>query len=220
MLEGYLIFDIETTANDRIDEYIEKKDFKPRGNLVDPKKIAQDITFKRKKAREEAALSWITGKVICIVADDILSNERYLLHHKDEVANLHAFFDLIVRKHYKYVVGKYSEMFDRPFVIGRALFHNIGIPRIWQRDIHDIDHIFSRSSQCSQITNLEDFSFGLGIPGKVFDSSKVPDLYKEGKMDEILLHCGQDVSITKELFTRYMKTYVPIGGDDATNTIK
>lgn len=115
------------------------------------------------------------------------------------------------------MIGKNSEDFDRPFCIGRALHHNIGVPLEWQQAyaIKDVDHIFSRSRACGQIGKLNDYAYGIGFTAKTNEGSNVADMYNrmllgdEQAEVELKEYNIQDALIVSEMVRRYQKAYEP-----------
>ncbi len=219
----HVIHDIETVENVRAAKYYTQvKKYFPRSNLKDAAKIEADIREKRQKDLDKAALQWWSGKVICICADVIGIPKAHPVAFvgDDEKELLCLYFDWLTDLFHKRsdlrVVGKNGDTFDRPFLIGRALVHDIGIPQVFRpyRPVDDVDQIFGFSaSRCAQIGKLDEYGFGLDIEMKTMHGSMVGDLYNETKMgdpskwQEIATYCGHDVHITKEIFSRWLKDY-------------
>lgn len=200
------LFDIETIPNDRAKAYFAAKVYEPAANLKDPEKIAANIAEKRAKDAEKAALHWWTGKVVCISVRTVDGKDSGTFSGLDEVQILRAFFDAVGSNH---VIGKSGDYFDTPFLVGRALANDIGVPGFLRphRPIQDVDHIFSFSSQCDQRSNLANYAFGMGIEGKNGHGSEVAALVEAGKWDELRAYCEQDVAIIAEMLRRWNKVY-------------
>ncbi len=219
----YVVIDIETVENERAKELFARKTYHPASNLRDPAKIEQSILEKRQKDMDQAALHWWTGKVICICAN-VISNhpEKPLtLFGDDERELLCAFYDWLwgvtSRSNGATVLGKSGDYFDIPFLVGRSLAHDLGLPEALRTrgHIRDIDHIFSFSSQCDQRTSLDNYAFGLGVKGKTGHGSSIAGLYSqiqmgdETKWTDIHTYCANDTDIATTMLKRWLKTYTP-----------
>jgi predicted PolB exonuclease-like 3'-5' exonuclease len=212
MLE-YISIDIETVANERVEEYIATQHYKAAANIKDPVKIEANIAEKKLQDREKAALYWVTGRIILIGCEDLTTGKKFMFNgiilKEDEM--LVKFFTFIVNSYYSPVlVGKNSRDFDLPFIIGRALVYKLGIPEClhFEKQINDVNHIFSRSSSCNQLGTLDDYAFALGMPLKKFSGSEVQRLYNEGRHDELVEYNIGDVSVVSEMMRRYLKPFV------------
>lgn len=201
-------FDIETVANERAAAYFANKVYEPAANLKDPIKIAQSIEEKKLKDIDKAALHWWTGKVICLSAKSLSSDDAGTFSGSDEKANLLAFFGAIASD--ARVIGKNGDSFDIPFLVGRCLYYDIGIHDCLRsyRDIQDVDHMFGFSSASDQRSTLANYAFGLGIEGKTSHGAEVAGLYAEERWNEIRQYCAQDVEIVAEMVRRWQKPFV------------
>lgn len=218
-----VVIDIETVENDIFSTKINEIEFKPDSRLKDPAKIEQSILNKRQKAFEQAALYWWSGKTICICANVIGHDQvKPKTFYGDNERNILILFFDMLEKLYEAdselrILGKSSVEFDKPFIIGRALVHDIGIPRALRpyRPIEDVDQIFGFSARCSQISNLNNYALGLGIKPKTASGEGVKDMYLKTKMGdkngwkEIINYCAHDTDIPTHMLKRYFKDYVP-----------
>ncbi len=220
----FVVIDIETVENARAKELFQKTVYKPAANLKDPAKIEQSILEKRQKDMDQAALHWWTGKVICLCANVLqgvgpVPEKAKTFIGDDEKELLMSFYDwltsLCTRSHGVTVVAKSGEYFDLPFLVGRSLVHDIGIPEVLRprRALNDIDHIFSYSTNCDQRSSLQNYAFGLGVTGKLFHGSEVAGMYAQVQMGDtdqwkvIGAYCAQDTDIATEILKRYLKSY-------------
>lgn len=215
----YAVMDIETAENERAKEYYARKSYEPAANLKDPAKIEQSILAKRQKDMDQAPLHWWTGKVICICANPTTpSSKPFTVYGDNETSVLRTFFDwywwLCDAHGSVQLIGKSGEYFDIPFIIGRLLALDLGIPEPFRRPIRDIDHIFSFSSQCDQRSNLNDYAWGLGIKAKTMHGSDVAGLYAQiqlgdkDRWNDLAAYCAQDVNIAAEMLRRYEKKFI------------
>lgn len=217
----YAIIDIETVENGRAKELFATKVYEHDGRLKDPEKIEQNVREKRQKDMETAALYWWTGKVICICANVMgLDEKPKTFVGDDERELLSQFFDWLLalqtRTNDLTIIAKSGEYFDQPYLIGRALALDLGVPGPLRpsRPVKDIDHIFSFSTQCGQRSSLTNYAFGLSIPGKTAHGSDVAGMYCQIQMGDdtkwkvIADYCARDTDIATEILKRYLKPYV------------
>ncbi len=210
--------DIETVANSRAQEYYDKKYYSPPANYKDTEKIKKFLADKRHSDRKKAGLSWWTGKVICVC---LINIEKLTTHHfsgGEETVVLRELFNFLDDS-YATLIGKSSEDFDIPFLIGRGMVNNLPIPdtlKPWNHErIRDVDHIFSRSAVCQQRSTLNDYAWGLGIAQKISEGSQVQAMYdetlisnalsSEAKWSEIRAYCMRDTQIVAEMIKRFTK---------------
>jgi len=217
-----LAWDIETIKNDRAKDYYLQKSYKAPSNYKDDAKKDAFIQAARQKDIDKAALYWWTGQIICITAIEIETGKDHTFSGPNERDVLSGFFGLLngyvyrdpTGKNYDEtinvtLIGKSSELFDRPYTIGRAMYQNIGLPRCLQdkRPITDVNHMFSRSSACQQVGRLSDYAWGLNIDGKLSHGSEVQEMYDNDDWDAINKYCLQDSAIVAEMVRRYTKEF-------------
>lgn len=229
------IYDIETAANEQAEAYYDRKEYTPDSALngIDEyptkvtelkneelrnarmaewrenqiRKIEASIQTKRRADEDKAALYWWTGKVVCICTQDDDGLGR-TFNDLDESKLLRAYFSYLTTSGHR-AIGKSSNDFDKPFLIGRAMHHDIGIPNIWRplHQIEDINQIFSYNKQCSQISSLSNYAWGLSLDEKKGHGSEVAEWYKAGDHAKIEEYCQHDVQLTFDIFKRWEKPF-------------
>ena len=219
----HAVFDLETVENAQAQHYFTQvKKYFPRSNLKDPAKIEQDILEKRQKDLEQAALHWWSGRIICCCINFLGGDIKPKTFFGDnERALLQQIFDCLLgvalAEGEVNIIGKNGDTFDKPFLIGRAMAHDLGIPHFLRpyRPVGDIDQIFGFSSMGGQRSSLDNYAMGLQIPMKSGHGSKVKEMYLEVQMgdknawEKIYRYCAQDVDITTEILKRWLKDYEP-----------
>jgi predicted PolB exonuclease-like 3'-5' exonuclease len=232
----YLAYDIETAENEQAAAYYDAKEYTPDPalspvdqipsrilelksddlrnqraadwKLEQAAKIETSIQSRRTADRGKAAISWWTAKIICICIEDD-QGKRKTFNNVDERQLLCDFFATILADYYNHtLIGKSSEDFDKPFVVGRALFHDIGlIPHFRTRDeITDVNQIFGHKGN-SQITSLANYAWGFALGSKGGKGSDVGDWYKAGLHDVIADYCAQDVSLVSQILKRWRTSF-------------
>lgn len=215
----YIAFDIETVRNTLAKSYYMENYTPSLGNFSQRKDESDEawairsealMNVKREAAMEKAGLHWWTGKVISVAYRYIHSPEpATCIYSEEEEEVLMDFGKFLESQGDVQLVGKNSDTFDVPFLIGRYMAHDMGVPNglfKGSNHIHDVDHIFHRSSVCSQRGKLSDYAWGLGLDGKIGSGNMVQDWYdaEYGPDWEIIskYNC-QDTEIVAEMFRRY-----------------
>ena len=208
-------FDIETSKNDWAKDYFQSSLAKPNSRLKNPLKIEEDL----QKQYAKAALSWWLGKVVCITARSLDGNFSFIQVSTDEKKLLVDFAEFLKTADNKYMqtilVGKSSKEFDFPFLVGRYLAHNTGIPKVLmtKRQIVDVDEMFAQWGRNGQTTSLNNYAWGLNIVGKTDQNgAHLIDQWLDSKnYTDLTNYCDQDTKIVMEMLLRYR----PYGEDYA-----
>jgi predicted PolB exonuclease-like 3'-5' exonuclease len=114
------------------------------------------------------------------------------------------------------IVGKAIFGFDLPVIQTRSMFLEIPISpltlrRYTRSPVYDIQEILSNwEKSATRGITLDWLSKRLGFKGKSGDGSEVYGWWKEGRLDNIIKYCRQDVEATRQIFER-MLPYYPIG---------
>ena len=212
---SFVVFDIETIANENSAHYFLTKEYAAPGNYKDPAKIEAAIAEKRAKDIDQAALNWWTGAVVCIQAS--AGDEKFAGVDLDEKKLLLSFGEWLSKHYDKVLVGKSSKTFDVPFLVGRYMAHDLGVPTnlrtVDRFRVTDIDQIFGHSITSGQVSTLSNYAFGLGIKGKSASGNHVADMVNQyllgdkTKLTELENYCRQDVAITEEVLRRFLKNF-------------
>lgn len=216
---NYAVIDLETTANDQAPLYYKDKVYKAPANYKDPAKIEAYQLERRHEDQERAALTWWTGKIICATIRSLSGRFTTKTWVGDnELAILVPLLDLIAEQGEQIqIIGMCADTFDRPFLIGRCMAHDLGVPPGLKtyRPIGDVNDIFGFSHAAGQRGSLSDYAFGLQIAGKTGRGSDIAGWYNEAllgnaqRWQDIAKYNVQDVDIVAEMLTRYHKAYVP-----------
>jgi len=240
MLPGIIVYDIETYITDEAKERFESMDFAPDPKLAplnappktilnlkndvlkasrviewqedQAKKLKISAWAAREKAIDKAALNWWTGKVVCISAKSERGGETFYGHDEKWVLNQFAWW---CNEHLDpSPVAKNGEGFDRPFLIGRYMAHDLGVPRFlksWkfraQGQPLDLDWIWGFGSNAAQVGKLSDMAFGLGLESKSADGSQVGEMVKNDEWHRLRDYCIDDRDIVFEIVKRYIKLF-------------
>lgn len=202
----YVVIDIETCRNEQAEEYFLSGRASPDRRLVDPKKIKESLD----KQYEKCGLSWWLGKVCGISACTMNYEQRFNGFSEDEKTLLSEFATFLLTLDYPaevVLVGKNSKSFDFPFLTGRFMRHDLGVPYIMMKRNHisDVDEIWAPYSRNEQTTSLDNYAWGLQIEGKLdgFNGSMVQGMYDRKEWDKMRTYCNRDRDIVAEILRRY-----------------
>jgi predicted PolB exonuclease-like 3'-5' exonuclease len=221
MPEKTIFFDIETGPQPREDIAHLLPAFNPDevklGNLKDEEKIKEKLRAAEEKHRSDffdnAALSPVTGKVICIgviIRDWVNKDVRLVLGDRDEgEATIIKMFWQTISGYggaMHQVVGFNSNSFDLPFLIKRSWYHNISVPpyirdgKWWSKKCVDLrdDWTFGDSRTPGKLDDILKF---LGLQGKNGSGKEFAALW-ENNREQALAYINNDIEQTKNLHDR------------------
>lgn len=245
MNDNYISFDIETVPSDEWCKEVNKIDFQPASklnSLDNPPatilkvksdelreekltewkkeqqiKLDNSVLEQRQKMIETAALYWWSGKIVCITAKIRNKKPPMIWFGSNEAKILSKFFDWLAENPGIPLIGKSSDDFDVPFIIGRAMAHNLGIPyhlRMGKPDyLSDIDKIWGFSKAAPQRSSLNNYCIGLGIKQKIAHGTDVAKWYDmamsgdDTQWKKITEYCVDDTMIVDTILDRYLKPY-------------
>lgn len=204
------VIDIETMAfiTPEMRDLLESQ-IKPRGNLRDEKKIADDMKAKQLAIYERAALSPLTGAVAIACVDIEDGGGRWSrVTFTSQAGESECLKELsqFMTQHAPAVIVTYNgENFDLPFLAGRCAIRGV-VGYHWPltrgsapRHI-DICKILGGGT-------LEQWGVALGlIGGKWSPSADVPAMIASGDWESAIEHCISDVVLTKALYLRLRET--------------
>ena len=176
----YIIFDIESVAQDPAKLLALAPEFTAAANLKDPDKIAASIAKKKADYLADAALNWKTAEVVLIGAGDEMEIQSFTADSEKELIG--NFLNLLGDALGDGVVvgGHNVKAFDLPMLVNRARVHGLKIPRnvlsFWRGRPQWHDNIFD---------TLEILSFG-----KSFDGNGVDDVARVFGLPPKLGHGG------------------------------
>jgi 3'-5' exonuclease len=207
----FLAFDIETVVSAEGKKLIEELDIKAPSNYKDQEKISAYIEEKRKNELEKAALYWWTGKIVCISAVEIGTNDHWVGHDDCEKTLIQTFLNLLMEKWPAHMlVGKNSEEFDEPWVRARAMRHDLGVvPHLrLKRGFSDVQRIFGYTRGSGQVTSLENIAKGLYLTTqKKIKGAEVETLWNDLRHKELREYCLDDSRMVAEIWQRYAKEF-------------
>jgi predicted PolB exonuclease-like 3'-5' exonuclease len=214
-LNSRIVYDIETAAGPTADDYWSAKKIKAPSNWKDEEKIKAHEAEKRLELRDRSGLYPWTAVVTTICAMD--NDGLHKFYGNDEKKILSDFGDYLTALENRWgrvqLIGKNSKNFDQPFLVARYMAHDLGVPHTLRptNEPRDIDECLGYGSQSIK-GSLSDYAHLLGIKGKTSTGSNAQAMYdatafEPEKWEELVTYCAQDVMITNEFLTRYMKQF-------------
>lgn len=226
MFSEPVFFDIETIPNDKALNYtlnkkqrtleafqrgedlksLDPENYYSPGNAKKPDLVERNIQQKADAEAKKAALRWHIGRVISIAYIDKEGEENFFIG-EDESVVIGNFFDSLPPL--ATLIGKNIVNFDIPFLKGRCIALDMGLPSILKdkQAAFDIDSVFSMSARCDQTVSLEGYALGLGIEGKPHDSSMIWKYWADGDVDTIRQQNLHDCRVVREMYQRFNKPY-------------
>ena len=182
-----IVFDIESCGLPESELLPFLPEFEPAKNLVDPVKIAASIEKQRAAFFEEAALSALTGKVVC-VGFWTPQHEFTIFDAPQEEDVIQPVFDVLQSRlqNSEKVVGHWILGFDIPFLVQRAYRLGIHVPaalyegRWWNSDIIDLVNIWNGPGGKHRIS-LDHLAKALGVGAKNGEGKDFARLWSEDR---------------------------------------
>jgi len=161
---------------------------------------------------ETTGLDCFEHRITCISIIDIDSEAVQSFYGDDEQKLIQNFWTAV--KDAKLLVGFNNHSFDWPFLLRRSLFYAIKIIKVKQMDLRKEASGFWEHYDKKISGKLSDYTKKLtGEEPGTNGGSKMPQLYLEGKWEEIKDHCEEDIKLTKLLFDRCEEcNFFSIGG--------
>ncbi|RLE49110.1 MAG: hypothetical protein DRJ18_00270 [Candidatus Methanomethylicota archaeon] len=145
--------------------------------------------------------SKLEPRVICIGYSDG-KDVIVLPPDKSEVEQLNAFLNVLSSEKWDALVTYNGDKFDVPYLAGRMIKNSLDPSPLFMIKHVDLFWIIKKYLRKSARSNLSLHSTAsmLGISySDEFVGSDVATLYKQGKYDDIVSHCREDVRLTVEI---------------------
>lgn len=177
--------------------------FEPPGNYKDPEKIAANLAEQKAKWKDRAALSPLTGKVLCIGIRDIDGSFCVIDGDGDEAELLSRWLSWVKRDHTETFVGWNCFGFDLPFLVRRAW--KLGVepclpPRANFRYLEnwvDLREVWGFGDKWTE-GGLDDVSLFLGAGTKNGDGKDFAKKWAEDRQ-AALLYLQNDIQLTYDV---------------------
>lgn len=213
----WIVVDIETSGREDVDHLLDKPEA-PK-NIKDPVKIQEAIAEKERKQKEEKALDICLNRIV-VISYWHFTNENgnvMICRNEDEEREaLNHVWSIIrpFRVAAVPIVGFRCKGFDIPTMLQRMRLLNMPMPNYdyskWSKGTIDIADILAfgdaKWEPGAQIMRrrLKDYCrlFDIPVVDDDCNGSDVPELIKQGRYEEVIHHCEQDVERTMLLAKR------------------
>lgn len=183
-------------------------------------RIKQDLHKQKSDDYSQAALHWTTGRIVSISAVDLLKRKEIGAWTGDNEPKILSEFYTWLAAHTDFVLsGANTDEFDKPFLIGRSMKWNLGLPPALRfglpNYVTDVFKIFGYAKHSGQRCGLQRMSEALGLKSKLMHGSDVAGLLDRISLGEIDLwkdikeYNMGDVDITATILERYLKDFIP-----------
>lgn len=153
---------------------------------------------------ETKGLQPYESRIVCIVTKDLQREKLYSFQSEDEEEILEEFLQFYGRRDFDCIIG-YNILFDIRFIFARALLHQVDGRGFFRTDYEDLMAVMKQVGYRYSSNNsggLEDWIKLFFGEEKLMENGSVPEKYEQGKIDEIVEYCEQDVEVTAKLWKR------------------
>ena len=181
----HLVIDIETVPLEIKDGYI------------------KEYLMDKKIDKESRSLHPLYSKIVCIV----VKGKEEIVLSGDEKDILIKFWEIV--KEYNYFVTHNGYGFDIPFIIVRSALNKVKYSSKIQLNRYNMSNsnhfdtmLFFNQGGVFFNVRLDVIarSIGFELKDDLISGREVERLYKEGKLNEIIKHCQEDVEITEKVY--------------------
>lgn len=145
-----------------------------------------------------------SGRIICIGIKDACNGDVQVFYDEDEGSLLMRFLRHVNKKHYNEIIG-FNLAFDMRFIFARCLRYKIqtyGFFDTVQTDMMMILKNVKKGYNYNQPGTLDDWANALLGKKKLFDNTQVPELYDQGRIQDLFEYNQNDLELTYELWKR------------------
>ena len=145
-----------------------------------------------------------SGRIICIGVKDVRPEEDYIFYDENEESLLLQFFKHVNKRQYDEFIG-YNLAFDTRFIFARCLLYKLPTNGFFNKTHTDIMMILKnvkKGYNYNQPGKLNDWATALLGKEKLFDNTKVPKLYSQGRIKDLIEYNQNDLELTFEIWKR------------------
>jgi DNA polymerase elongation subunit (family B) len=144
------------------------------------------------------------NRIVCISVKDTARDRIYSFQEEDESSLLTKFFLFVNRRNVERIVA-YNTPFDRRFIAARAALHNVETSGFLEIEYEDLMSVLTNGGYCysrNDTHSLDEWAEFFLDEEKLMEGGSVPEKYEEGKIEEIVEYCEQDVEITHQIWEK------------------
>ena len=206
MKQPYLIYDLECTSKPESELESLMPEFQASGVLKDPVKILADIAAKKQKWMDDAALSAITGQLLCVGISE--SGNKGVIHGTEEDILREFWYHCSSLKEESagacIFVGYNSHSFDLPWLIRKSWLLGIQVPmwvrrgRYFHESFQDLKEIWQCGDRNESTGGLNGLAKAFGCGEKLGSGKHFGRLWGEDR-EAALAYALQDIALTEAI---------------------
>jgi len=144
------------------------------------------------------------GKIICIGIKDIYSGKTQVFQDEHQEAMLIQFLQNFNKNNYNEIIG-FNLSYDMRYIFAKCLQYRIpinGFISKRQTDLMTILKSVKKGYSYNTPGTLDDWAQSLLGKRKLFHNTQIPELYKQGRINDIIEYNINDIELTYELWKR------------------
>jgi len=206
MKQPYLIYDLECTSKPESELESLMPEFQASGVLKDPVKILADIAAKKQKWLDDAALSAITGQLLCVGISE--SGNKGVIHGTEEDILREFWYHCSSLKEETagacIFVGYDSHRFDLPWLIRKSWLLGVTVPmwvrrgRYFHESFQDLKEIWQCGDRNESTGGLNGLAKAFGCGEKLGSGKHFGRLWGEDR-EAALAYALQDIALTEAI---------------------
>ena len=171
------------------------------------KTLAAKAPSLKKKVREDSALDWSLGHIVCIgliiMEKDHVQEQCFAGPKEDQL--LRDFWTAI--RPDDYLIGHNLLAFDLPYIQARSVVNKVKPARSFDLQLYSTATVFDTLQIWSnwgrqKFPKLELLAAVLGLEGKSGSGDQVAKWFEANDWERIKQYCMQDVRLTRDVYRR------------------
>lgn len=204
MISDYLVFDIETKAGPRTDEYWDTyKRIKPDARLKDPDKIKASIEEKREKGKAKAALDHRVNEIV-MIGCSFRGDKKHFVNVGDQREMLQEFASYCSGKVIHETVA-FNANFDKFGLVCKFAECDLPIPDFLRNPIRDVMFYYCDRYNRDAWVSLDDLAFLFNMERKTLAIEEYFEAVENEDWATIIEYNEQDLEITETAYLKYWR---------------
>ena len=227
--------DIETLAlsgyRDRVPHLLERDARLGKMRIEQIERYAEDPEAEIERVYGLGSLAAVSGRMLSIAVHvgptpefelDGITGHEYVFGidergvEQDERSSLTAFLALVANfdRETDEIVGHNVIEFDLPFIFQRCLVHDLPVPRLTNLGEYNVRNVYDTMRAwwfgARRHVSLDDVAWAMGFESsktEEVEGSRVFELYRAGRLQEIRQYNLNDVRLTRRIYERLVRCY-------------
>lgn len=145
-----------------------------------------------------------SGRIICIGIKDTNTGKISIFQNKDEETILLQFFKYLNKKNFSEIIG-YNLGFDVRFLFAKCLQYKLPSHDFFSKQQTDLMMILKNVKggyNFNKPGTLDEWAQSILGKRKLFHNYQIPQMYRQGRIQDIVNYNKNDLEITYELWKR------------------